>query len=214
MTGIKNIIFDLGHVIINVNWYAVKDYFTRMGYDTMDDLHRYLMEENYYYDLETGKISPDEFRNAIRNSLGNHTPDDIINEGWNSMILDIPGSRVELLEKLRSRYSTYLLSNTNQIHWEYYDRYFASEYGYDHLRDIFNAAYFSHEMGLRKPDPEIYKRVIEEQDLVPDETLFIDDMIENVKSARKLNINAYHLNPDSEDITGLFDKDLNFTGIL
>jgi putative hydrolase of the HAD superfamily len=214
MNRIKNIIFDFGHVILNINWQSVRKTFESKGFTGMDDLHNYLMEENYYYDLETGRISPTEFRDAIRRSLGNKTTDKVIDEGWNSMILDIPKYRVELLEKLKSKYNIYLLSNSNRIHWEYFDKYFADTYGYDHLSDLFKAAYYSHEMGLRKPDPQIYKVVMAEQGLIPEETLFIDDMIENIKSARNLNIFSYHLVPEREDIVDLFDAELEFTGVL
>jgi putative hydrolase of the HAD superfamily len=212
MDQIKNIIFDFGHVIINIDWHAVRKHFEEIGFSGMDNLHAFLMEENYYFDFETGKISPSEFRDAIRRSLGDHTTDELIDKGWNSMILDIPKPRVELLEKLRSKYDTFLLSNTNRIHWEYYDTYFAQTFGYDHLSDIFRAAYYSHEMGLRKPDPEIFKVVLDEQKLIPEETLFIDDMIENIKAARSLGILGYHLVPTQEDITDIFNEKLDFTG--
>lgn len=211
MQPIKNIIFDLGHVILNVDWDAVRRQFESMGFKRMDELHRYLLDENYYFDLETGRITPAEFRDAVRRLIGDHTPDELIDKGWNSMLLDVPGHRVELLEKLRSKYDTYLLSNTNQIHWEQYDAEFAKIYGYAHLSDLFKAAYFSHLMGLRKPDPEIYRVVLNEQGLIPEETLFIDDMVENIRSAERLGIVGHYLAP-GQDITGLFDEGLNYTG--
>jgi putative hydrolase of the HAD superfamily len=210
---IANIIFDFGKVIVNIDWESVRREMVEKGVADIEGLHNYLRENNYYLDLETGEISPHTFREAIREFTGNHFPDYEIDAAWNSMILDIPEHRVRLLEKLKNKYRTFLLSNTNEIHFLYYDSYFARTYDYDHLADLFEEAYFSHEMRLRKPNPEIYKVVIKKHGLNPSETLFIDDMQENIESAKSAGLLGYLLK-DSEDITELFDNKLKFTGIL
>ncbi len=210
---IKNIIFDFGKVIVNIDWERVSKELKARGVKNVDELHDYLVEENFYFDLETGEISPQTFRDAIRMFIGDHTPDHEIDAAWNSMILDIPEQRVKLLEKLKNKYRTFLLSNTNQIHFQHYNTYFASHYGYENLADIFEEAYFSHEMRLRKPDPEIYRVVLEKHGLKAGETLFIDDMVENIRSAGELGIVGHHLK-EGQDIIDLFDKDLAYTGII
>lgn len=210
---IENIIFDFGKVIVNIDWGRVMDELKGRGVKNVEELHNYLIEENYYLDLETGEITPQTFREAIRMFIGDHTPDYEIDAAWNSMILDIPGRRVKLLEKLKNKYRTFLLSNTNLIHFQHYDAYFASTYGYDHLADIFEEAYFSHELRLRKPDPEIFRVVIEKHGLDPSTTLFIDDMIENIRSAESVGLIGHHLT-DGQDIADLFDEDLRYTGIV
>jgi putative hydrolase of the HAD superfamily len=204
MDQVRNIIFDFGKVIVNIDWERVKKELSAKGVKNIDELHNYLMEENYYLDLETGEISAHTFREAIRMFIGDHTPDYEIDAAWNSMILDIPEPRVRLLEKLKDKYRTFLLSNTNEIHFNHYNAYFARTFGYDNLADIFEEAYFSHELRLRKPNPEIYKVVLEKHGLTAGETLFFDDMIQNIKSAREMGIMGYHIK-EGEDFVGLFD---------
>ncbi len=206
MHNIKNIIFDFGGVIINIDTDRIGSMLAKKGVDNLLELHEHLFRNDIYNLLETGHISPQQFRDEIKSGVKIPVSDKDIDEAWNSIILDIPPERVRLLEGIRENYSTYLLSNTNIIHFDFYNRYFANTFAYDKLADIFDGAYFSHEMGVRKPDTEIYKRVLKESDLVPEETLFIDDNEENVKAACLVGIQGYHLNGGTE-LMSLFKDD-------
>ena len=207
MTKLRNIIFDFGGVIINIDTFRVGQVLAGKGIDNLDSLHMHLLNNNIYFGLETGHVSEQRFRDEIKSIIGREVSDQEIDDAWNAIILDIPTERVKLLENIRKNYSTYLLSNTNIIHFNYYNRYFAETFGYGSLAELFEEAYFSHEMGLRKPDPEIYKRVLEDRQLVPEETLFIDDNKDNIEAAQKLGIQGYHLQEGTE-LTSLFQKDL------
>jgi putative hydrolase of the HAD superfamily len=206
MQNIKNIIFDFGGVIINIDTNRLVQMLMAKGIDNIDQVHMHLVNNNIYNGLETGHVSPEQFRDAIRSHLKIPQTDKEIDDDWNAIILDIPAERVKLLENLRKNYNTFLLSNTNIIHFNHYNRYFSETFGYDGLADLFEKAYFSHEMGVRKPDPEIYKRVLEDSRLIPEETLFIDDNEDNIEAARALGILGYHLQEGTE-LTSIFQKD-------
>jgi putative hydrolase of the HAD superfamily len=203
MPEIKNIIFDFGGVIINIDPNRLVQMLTNSGIDNIDKVHMHLVSNNIYTGLETGHISPGQFRDAIRSQLRIPQTDKEIDDAWNAIILDIPAERVELLEGLRRNYRTFLLSNTNIMHYEYYNRYFAEAYGYKSLADLFDRAYFSHQLGMRKPDPVIYKKVLADSGIIPGETLFIDDNEENIEAALALGIHGYHLD-QGEELIDLF----------
>jgi len=203
----KNIIFDFGGVIINIDTARIGQVLIEKGIDNLEQVHLHLITNDIYNGLETGHVAPQQFRDAIKSVLSINVSDDDIDEAWNAIILDIPPERVRLLEAIRKNYNTYLLSNTNIIHYNFYNRYFASTYGYDQLADIFDRAYFSHEMGMRKPNTEIFKRVLKESTLIPEDTLFIDDVLENVEAAISVGMKGYHLDEGIE-LTSLFKDDL------
>ncbi|MEN8225063.1 MAG: HAD family phosphatase [Bacteroidota bacterium] len=207
MKEIKHVIFDLGEVIINIAPGAVKEIMIRRGITNVDEMYHKLLEEKIYYRLETGEISPDEFRSAIKKNLNKPITDADINEAWNAMILDIPQERIKFMTRLKSKYKLYLLSNTNDIHWKYYDRYFRETYDYPSINTFFTKTWYSYLMGVRKPDPEIFRMALEDGHLDPAETAFIDDLKENVDAAATLGIHPVHLEPGKE-IMDLFDENL------
>lgn len=208
MEKIKNVIFDFGVVIINIDPSAVKKRMAQKGISNIDELHQKLMESNIYNRLETGEITADEFRLAIKEIVDAPLTDDEIDDAWNAMILDIPRERIKFLTRLKSKYKIYLLSNTNSIHWKYYDQYFQDNYDYPSLSTFFAEAWYSYLMGVRKPDPEIFKMVLDEGKLDPSETAFVDDILENVDAAATIGIHPVHL-PEGKEIMDLFDENLN-----
>jgi len=207
MDEIKNIIFDFGVVIINIDPAAVRKRMAEKGIHNVEELHARLLKDNIYHKLETGAIRSEEFRAAIKSIVGMPLSDADIDDAWNAMILDIPRERIKFMTRLKSKYKLYLLSNTNAIHWEYYDRYFQCTYDYPSLSTFFTRAWYSYLMGVRKPDPEIYRMVLEEGHLKSSETVFIDDLRENVDAAAHLGIIPCHL-PEGKEIMDLFDDDL------
>lgn len=204
MPDIKNIIFDFGTVIINIDMYGVRNKFLEFGVDNPDDIYTHLFDNGIYFNLEIGAITPEQFRDEIRSKINVELSDDQIDEAWNAIILDIPQERVRMLEKVKENYRIFLLSNTNQIHFDFYNGYFADAFGYESLASLFEKAYFSHEMMVRKPDPAIYEMVLDDAGLIPEETMFIDDMLPNIEAASELGIRGYYLK-EGEKMTSLFN---------
>jgi putative hydrolase of the HAD superfamily len=181
----KNIIFDLGGVILNINTQLTFDALEKLG------LKNTFQEENeakeLFFNLEKGLSSPLELRRFIRKISGcNHT-DEEIDAAWTAMLLDIPADRVEYISDLKKNYRLFLLSNTNEIHKIKFHREFEENFGYP-INQLFEKNHYSHEMGLRKPDPAIFLQVLKENGLDASETLFIDDVEENVLAAESVGI--------------------------
>lgn len=194
---IKNIIFDFGDVFINLD----KQVLTSVGRSPNPDFSSYFMELNN--SLETGHIDENEFLAALVRSFPGQ-PIEKLRSVWNSMLLDLPEYRLEFLEKLADAgtHRLFLLSNTNALHIPHVAHIIGQE-RFDRFKNCFEKFYLSHEIRLRKPDPEIFKFVLNENGLVARETLFVDDTEENTIAAGKLEINTWHLRVGSDDIVQL-----------
>jgi putative hydrolase of the HAD superfamily len=210
---IKNILFDFGGVIINIDPMSVIHELSQMGVDDGMKLHQELLKENAYVRLETNELSPGGFRDLVRKFTGKSFSDNEIDHAWNTIIKDIPMERVELIERLKKKYRVYLLSNSNSIHYDYYNRYVRENFGHDSLDAIFDRAWYSFRMGLYKPDPEIFLRVLNEGGMVAEETLFIDDNLKNVEAARTVGLKGYHLK-DGEDVVDIFEDGRLLTSVF
>lgn len=202
LTGIKNIIFDLGGVILNIDYNKTANAFKRIGVANFDDIYSQAKQGQVFDKLETGELTSVEFREYIKEIVPSLESSDI-DKAWNAMLLDLPAQRIDLLKKLKKKYRLFLLSNTNEIHIEAFQKIIQSSYGENIFDVIFEHQYYSSEMGMRKPNSDCFQFVLEENSLDPSETLFIDDSIQHVEGARKLKIKAYHL-ITGEDITELF----------
>jgi putative hydrolase of the HAD superfamily len=190
---IKNIIFDWGGVISNIDYMKTAEAFTKLGLEDFESVYNQLKQTTLFDDLEIGTLTPEEFRNEIRNMLNFDVTDEDIDAAWTAMLLDLPPERLELLEKVRQRYNIFLLSNTNVIHVTRYSKYLDEIYGHENFKNLFIKAYYSYEIGLRKPNVEVFRHVIEENDLIPEQTLFIDDTPQHVEGASRAGLHAYHL---------------------
>lgn len=197
MSHIKNIIFDLGEVILNIDFEASERKFRSLGIDNFNEFYSKARQISLFDRLEEGKISPEVFRNEIRILTSKPLTDDDIDKSWNSMILDFPRKRIRFLERLMTNYRIFLLSNTNKIHFEYFSKKFRNEYGYEFSR-LFEKTYYSFEAGLRKPDKKMFLKIIQENLLLPSETLYIDDMEIHIKAAKELGFQAFVLNEEEE----------------
>ncbi|MDP4267888.1 MAG: HAD family phosphatase [Bacteroidota bacterium] len=187
---ISNIIFDFGGVILDINPGLTEQAFHNLGLPNFNELYTLANQVDLFDYLEKGLISPNHFYSEIRKISGLDISDKQIMDAWNSMLLDIPPERVELLLNLKSRYRTFLLSNTNQIHYEYYSDNFQKVYGYCGLSDLFEKDYYSFMINMRKPDVEIFEYVLNDMNLKPEETIFIDDAPVNIEAAIKTGIDA------------------------
>lgn len=193
LDGIKNIIFDFGGVIINIDHSLPGKKFMELGIKNFDKLYSQALQNHLFDKLERGEITPGEFRNDLRKYIPITVSDNEIDDAWNSIILDIPPERIKILEKLQNNYQTFLLSNTNEIHYDCYRANLEKVYGYKNFDELFKKAYFSFEMGMQKPYPEIYETVLSENNLIANETLFIDDTLKHVEGAARVGIRAFHL---------------------
>src|ERR1043166_1865383 len=186
MSFTKAIIFDLGGVIINLDQDRTLRAFKRLGVD-LDQIN-----ENHpiFKEFEIGKIDADGFRNQIRAISRKKIADNVINEAWNKMLLDIPAERITLLSQLRKQYRILLLSNTNTIHMDGIYQYTSAEFGAGSFENMFDKIYLSHEIGMRKPDADTYKFILSENQLMPHESIFIDDSKINCRGAEEAGIRA------------------------
>lgn len=187
--SIKNIIFDLGNVIINIDPELSVKAMSELGFLDFDKSYSLLNQSNLFDSLEKGEVNPDKFYNEINNHLNKKVSSDKIDKAWGAMLLDFPVKRIELLQSLSKRYRLFLLSNTNIIHFHQYNNDLKEQYGFD-LNSLFEKAYYSFELGMRKPDAEIFEFVLEDSNLNPFETLFIDDLDKNIDVAGRMGINV------------------------
>jgi putative hydrolase of the HAD superfamily len=192
MNPIKNIIFDYGNVIFHINFQQVADAWKALGIDNADEFYGHRKQDDVFNALERGQITPSEFRDRIRELT--HKPeltDQQIDDAWNAIFIGIPKGNHELLLEIKKKYRTFLLSNINAIHYDYVHDYLQREFDMKDNSDLFEKTYYSHLMGKRKPDAEIFEQVLRENNLNPAETLFIDDSPQHLETARKLGLQTY-----------------------
>ena len=185
---IKNIIFDLGGVIINLSEERTLHGFANLSGWTPEDLRDQILNGDLYKKLEKGMISPPDFRDGVRNLLKVDAPDESIDEAMNAMLLDIPVARIDLLRSLSHRFRLFLLSNTNEIHFRAFNQIMKETAGEKSIDMLFEKAYYSHLVHMRKPDREIYELVVSENRINPTETIFLDDNEVNLAGAAPLGI--------------------------
>ena len=196
---IDTIIFDFGDIFINLDKQATVDGLKKLGLSSWnEDLDRLNIS------FEKGQISRDNFLLGIQKHIPNATIEDIL-AAWNAVLLDFPLPRLEFLQLLSQKYRLFLLSNTDAIHIDYFEqREGASFYG--DFYQCFEKVYFSYEMGMRKPDAEIYHALIRQHELSPKRTLFVDDKKDNTEAAKALGLHVWNLQVGQEDVIELLDK--------
>lgn len=201
---IKNIIFDLGGVIINLSVDATVKRFSKLTGLREDVLHQKLLKSELFKEHETGRVSDADFRNQVRTVLGIICTDTEIDESWNAMLLDIPVERIELLKFLKKRYRLFLLSNTNEIHLLRFTKTLLELQGNPTFDSLFEKVYYSHRMSMRKPDKEIFEFVLNENNLVAEQTLFLDDNADNLDGAGSVGIQTFRVQ-HPESLFSLFE---------
>jgi len=190
---IKNIIFDLGGVFLNIDFQLTSKAFNDLGVLDFNEMFTQHFSNPLFELLETGKISEEEFYDAFRKESKSNLSNKQIKEAWNALLLDFPKERIDWLEKIGNKYRIFLFSNTNQIHYDYFIEDFATQFSGKRFDSFFQKAYYSQHLGLRKPYPESFQAIIDEQGLEVGETLFIDDTIKNVEAAQNLGLQTIHL---------------------
>lgn len=187
--GIKSIILDLGGVLLNINYNKTVEAFKAIGVPSFEKVFNQFKQNNISDLFETGKVSGDEFYKSVR---GNS---DITREqfdiAWNAMLLDFPKIRMEIIKALSKDFNLYLCSNTNAIHYRAFISV-VNQYEEDFER-IFDSVYYSHKVGFRKPNANIFKHILKENSLLTEETLFLDDSIQHIEGANAVGINTIHV---------------------
>jgi putative hydrolase of the HAD superfamily len=202
MKQIKNIIFDFGGVLLDLDRQASLDAFVNLG---LEDVEKYLniygSDQGIFCRLETGEISPAQFRDGIREMAGRQISDKEIDDAWLKFILDVPASKLDLLLRLRNRYRLFLLSNTNAIHIDYIipDAFEKNGHAFS---EYFEKVYYSYQLHLRKPDKAIFEYVLQDAGIRPEETLLVDDGEANIRAAAALGFNTFPVSA-GEDLSRL-----------
>jgi putative hydrolase of the HAD superfamily len=180
-------------VLIDIDYNVTIAAFQKLSKIDFSTLVSYAKQDKIFDLFEKGKISAQQFRNGLKQYLLPGVTDEQIDKAWNSILVAYPAERFELLKKIKPIYRTFALSNINEIHVGSINKAAQNLFGVEKFEDFFHKAYYSNETGFRKPETEIYELVLQEQRLIPNETLFIDDKAENIDAAKKLGIQVHHL---------------------
>jgi putative hydrolase of the HAD superfamily len=203
LKGIKNILFDLGGVLINLDRERCIREFQKLGIKHIEEQIGNSFKSGLFYQLEEDRITPDEFRNKIRGMSSKQVTDNEIDNAWNSFLLEIPSSKLKLLRRLRNSYRVFMVSNTNKIHFDYVVKNsFDAFHGFT-MDDYFEKCYLSYELHVSKPDKAFFDAAIRDSGIIPSESLFLDDSQDNINMAQRLGFRTY-LVSEKEDYTGKF----------
>lgn len=200
---IKNVIFDLGGVLLNIDYHLTIQAFVDIGMSNFQELFTQAQQSELFDKIEVGEISSDEFLAEIKALMPSHVSEVAIRTAWNAMLLDLPSERLDFLLAVKEKYNTALLSNTNSIHLENFYKELKKVHNLKSLDDYFHKVYFSCDLGMRKPNPEIFLRVCELEGFNPSETLFIDDTMQHVEGAKQAGLQALHLDVKNTDVINL-----------
>ncbi len=196
--SIKAIVFDFGAVLINIDYQKTIDEFAKLGITNFELFFSKAQQNQLFNLLETGLISITNFYKELATYLPKDTPQYKMEQAWNAMLLDLPKRRIDFIYQLNKKYSCYLLSNTNGIHANKFFEVMESAVGKTYFHQAFNGVYLSHQIGLRKPEPEIFNYVTQSAGLKPYEILFIDDSPQHIVGAEKFGWQTIHLQANED----------------
>ena len=198
MSDIKNIIFDLGGVILNINYLKTSQCFKDFGVINFDDLYTQENQSSLFEEFEKGNLSSQQFLNQLMQKTG--LSENKVVTAWNAMLLDLPKERLNFVTNLREKYRVFLLSNTNEIHIHSFEGSLKKTNQLDLYYSSFENIYYSCRMRMRKPNIDCFEMVLQENNLIPSETIFIDDSIQHIEGAKKTGIKAYLMEQNSSII--------------
>lgn len=200
--AIKNVVLDFGGVLIDIDYHATIHAFKELGINNFEALYSQAQQEDLFNKFETGKISSQYFINKLLEKIGTGISPNAVVKAWNAMLGDIHSENIKAVEKIKSNgYNVYLLSNTNDIHIQVaFDRW--KKLPVTQAYDLFNHVFLSQEIGMRKPDSEIFEFVLNEISAKPEEVLFVDDSSQHIETAKNMGINT-HLLEDIHSLSGL-----------
>ncbi len=198
MSQIKNIIFDLGGVLLNIDYNKTSNAFKKLGASDFDEFYSQAGANHLFEALETGDINEGDFYKAMAPHCFAQTTEQQMRQAWNSILLDFRPASLEILTQLKHKYNLYLLSNTNSIHLTAFNKILMDQTGKASLNDYFIKSYYSHIIRIRKPYAATYNWVLQDANLNGAETLFVDDSINNINGAKEAGLQTHLLLPNEK----------------
>ena len=189
----KNIIFDLGGVLLNIDYKASETAFAQLGLNNYADYFKQDYSSELFELLETGAIDTTTFYDSFRDIFNTDASNYAIKEAWNAMLGNFIPANLDIVANAARKYRVYLFSNTNQIHYDGFREIYQQEFGNKDFDKRFIKAYYSHICGWRKPHPQAYKNLLDAEGLIAEETLFIDDTQKNIIGANEAGLKTFHL---------------------
>lgn len=209
MEKIKNIIFDYGNVIFEIDFKRAQNALFQLGISNIENFFSHKNHNKLFDDFETGNIDTATFRNGIRQAANHfNLQDQQIDDAWNSLLIGVSGNNHQVLLDVKTKYHSFLLSNNNEIHYNWIINYLKREFDNANFDHFFEKAYFSQMMGLRKPNVDIFNQVITENNLNPKETLFIDDSPQHIEGAKKAGLNTLLMDVHPKNLHDFLKKHL------
>lgn len=193
MKQVKNIIFDLGGVLLTIDYQKTEDAFIALGMQSFPQWYKQDYCSVLFEQLETGQISATDFYTGLRNLSGLKISDKEIANAWNAMLGSFLVKNLDWLNEIGKRYKIFLFSNTNIIHYEAFMQIYSNTGATKPFNDYFIKAYYSQQIGLRKPTIASYQYILNEQGLLAEETLMIDDTLKNIEGAKAAGLQTHHL---------------------
>jgi HAD superfamily hydrolase (TIGR01549 family) len=194
MEATKNLIFDLGNVLYDIDFTKMYNAFDKLGIPNFENHFTLNKSDQIFFDLEKGLITKEEFCNGFNALYKLSLTKDQIIGAWNALLIGYRGESIDWVKQHNSQYATFLYSNTNQIHYDHFIPQFELEIG-GNFENLFKKPYYSHKMGQRKPDPASFQHILDKEGLVAQETLFIDDNEPNVIAAASVGLQVLYLQP-------------------
>ena len=206
MANTKNLIFDLGNVLYDIDFVKMYDAFEQLGIPNFENHFTLNKSDQIFFDLEKGFITEVEFCNGF-NALYNLTLSrQQIIDAWNALLVGYRKESVQWVKDHNHQFATFLYSNTNQIHYDQFIPQYSREIGGD-FEMLFKTPYYSHKMGQRKPDPASFQFILDKEGLKAEETIFIDDNEPNIKAAASVGMQVLYLKPGmrvEKDLAAIF----------
>jgi len=203
MKNLDAIIFDLGGVILNIDYNLTRQAFEKSGITNFHEMYSQATADDLFENLETGNVSEEDFYKQFNKRTQIALDKNEIQINWNAMLLSFREKSLEFLESIKSKYKLYLLSNTNHIHLDAFNKIYHTTSRIKPFEEFFDKVYYSCEIGLRKPNADIYEFVLKENDLEAAKTLFIDDSVQNIDAAKNAGLQTILLKP------GMYIEDLD-----
>ena len=195
----ENIVFDLGNVIIDIDFSLTYQALAKLSADgySAEEIAEVITDQGIWSNYEKGLLKDSEFRKLLRSSLSLQAHDSELDNAFCAMLLPIDPKRIALIKRLAKKYQLFILSNTNHIHFKRVEKMIIYATGVDIIEDeLIECAFLSYEMGMVKPDKEIYQQMMDEAMILPRNTLFLDDMLPNLETAEKLGIRTKQIIPN------------------
>ena len=194
---IKNIIFDLGGVLLGLRPEAMQEAFSSIGIPDITHYFNLVEQSSLFLDFEVGKVTEKEFYQTLRQMTGSQATDEEIAYAWNQLLGDFDPKIMTFVESLRKTNKVFLFSNTNAIHQKAFEYTFEEEFGFP-LSRYFDTVFYSHILHLRKPEAVSFQKVLDIARIQPEETIFVDDSQANLLGANEVGLRTWHIQSPQE----------------